>query len=613
MINVLFGIWQFLLVWATGFVFERKLKPSVPYGYRLALAFALGETFLSYTLFLLGLIGGLRFSILVPAALISTFLLAPLFSREISQAIRRATPHIKQAPATSIVISVLFLIYFLGACVPEREVDALWYHLATPLYYITHGGFIQLVPYNMPSHYPMNIHLHYAFSLLIGNEMTAKMFIVCHFIPMLILLWAVVKRYGSKEWGLLAGTIYLSCLFFRLPVMANVQRGVFFYVFLSFVLLWYALEKKNWLLFVLSCVFCGMAMGTKFNALLFGYAAQVLLLAYYFFVWKKGFKKGIAHLVIHSFTAWLMMSPWLVKSYLFTGNPLYPLLGQFFPTKAHFVPAMQSNATSHGINILKSDSITEFIHQVLKNAGLLLYSADLIFFLGMISLLVLLCIRKKRWALPAATSVIFYLLFTQLWGFDTERLFAITYGVLTVTIVLVMSWIATRIQYKQLLYGLILFSVFGTFLQQKLYYLSSANIRWFGGVYLTEEARQEWLDERGIFSKDMFRMRDWIWKNIPKEDELYGYQTGYLFYLQRKYIVSGTRFGEQLDQWLEVGPDYAAEQLQKHDIKWFLYASKPWQSDAIKENKRLKMFRDRYLDEVHREGNVILYRIRKSN
>ncbi len=65
---------------------------------------------------------------------------------------------IVRAPFTGIVIFILLTIYFLGACVPEREVDSLWYHLAVPLYYITHGGFIQLVPFNMPSHYPMNVH-----------------------------------------------------------------------------------------------------------------------------------------------------------------------------------------------------------------------------------------------------------------------------------------------------------------------------------------------------------------------------------------------------------------------------------------------------------------------
>ncbi|RJP31142.1 MAG: hypothetical protein C4527_08250 [Candidatus Omnitrophota bacterium] len=608
MLNVIFGFWQFFLVWAIGFYLERKLRPSVPYGYRLVLAFGLGEMAISYFLFLLGLVGGLRFGILIPLAFFGTIMLFPSLFREGVRAWRDAVPHMKRAPATSLCIAILLLIYFLGTCAPEREVDALWYHLATPLYYITHGGFIQLVPFNLPSHYPMNVHLHYTLSLLIGNDTTVKVFICCHFFPILILLWSAVKRYGSKEWGLLAVAIYLSCLYFRLPFMANEQGGVFFYTFLSTVLLWYALEKGSAGLFVLASLFCGMAMGTKFNALVFCYAAQVLLLLLYFFWWKRTFIYGFRKLVIHSGISWAMMSPWMIKSFLFTRNPLYPLLGEFFWTKPEFAPAMQSNAASHGINLLQAQSVGDFIHQVLKNGGLLLYSADLIFFLGFISLLVLLCLQVKKWAMPTTSCAISYLLFTQLWGFDTERLFAVTYGVITTGIVLAMSWIGSRIHYKNVLYGLILFSLFGTFIQQKYHYLCSPNIRWFGGVYLTETARQQWLSERGIFSMDLFRMRDWIREHAPDEDELYGYQTGYLFYLHRKYIVSDYRFGEQMNGWLEHGPSYAAEQLKKHNVKWFLYAYKPPLTDSMEENENWKEFRERFLEEAHREGNVTLYR-----
>ena len=49
---------------------------------RAAVAFGLGETVLSYTLFLLGMAGGLRFRVLVPSAVLGSILCAPLFYRE---------------------------------------------------------------------------------------------------------------------------------------------------------------------------------------------------------------------------------------------------------------------------------------------------------------------------------------------------------------------------------------------------------------------------------------------------------------------------------------------------------------------------------------------------
>ena len=103
-------------------------------------------------------------------------------------------------------------------------------------------------------------------------------------------------------------------------------------------------------------------------------------------------------------------------------------------------------------------------------------------------------------------------------------------------------------------------------------------------------------------------MRDWIRENLPNDEELYAYRTGYLFYFQRKYIVSGAHFGEQLDRWLEKGASYTAEQLQRFNVKWFLFAETIWSNKALEDNSAWKRFKDQYLEETHREGRLILYR-----
>ncbi|MDX9754559.1 MAG: glycosyltransferase family 39 protein, partial [bacterium] len=300
MMDPLFGIWQFFVVWALGLVLIRWIRLELPTGYRLAFAFGLGEMTVSYFLFLLGMVGGLRFSILVPLAVLITLGGFPRLIREMRHAGTAAWPYLRQSPWLSLGVAGIFGLYALSACTPEREVDSVWYHLGVPLYYITHGGSIQLVPFNMPSHYPMNLHLHYCFSLLVGNEVTAKFFILFHFLPIFLLLWAVIARYAGARWGLWGILLYCCCMHFRIPVMANVERAVYFYVFLSTALLWMALEKKSWRLLLWASVFCGMAMGTKFNGHLFGYAAQWLLLAIAIFGLRampvgEGMWKWIAH------------------------------------------------------------------------------------------------------------------------------------------------------------------------------------------------------------------------------------------------------------------------------------------------------------------------------
>ncbi|MGI6455547.1 MAG: hypothetical protein ACOX5R_07960 [bacterium] len=506
MLNALFGLWQFALVWALGLAIIRRMNLPLSPALRAAVAFGLGETVLSYTLFLLGMAGGLRFQVLVPLAVLGSILLAPLFYRESRDLLRRALPWMRHSPFFSLLALSIFIFYILGACVPEREVDSLWYHLATPLHYITHGGYIQLVPFNMPSHYPMNFHLHYVFSLLVGNDTTAKFFVLCHFIPILLTLWATVQRYGKAEWGMFAVVVYLCILHFRLPVMANVERGVYFYVFLSCVLLWQSLETNNRKLFLLAALFCGMSMGVKFNGLLFGYVGQWLLLLIWFFILRREpFVQSFIKWVIHSVICWLMMSPWLIKSYLLTANPFYPMLGEFFNTKAELVRAMLSNDRNHGLNLLKSETPSEFIGQVLTNISWLLYNNDLIFFLGLLAVLVLWFIREKQWQLPLISATIGYGLFTLLWGSDIARLFAATYGNFVLIITLAMMFIAQRIVFGPLLTNFVIISLFLTFVTQRYYYLRSPNIRWFGQIALTEEARRAWLNRRAFIHRGSVR------------------------------------------------------------------------------------------------------------
>ncbi len=615
MLNFLLGVWQFVLVWGVGFALMHRAFAYLPYGYRVAIAFGLGETVLSYAYFTLGLFGGLRFWVLVPAAVLGTVLLTPIILSETKRITAAAWTPIKRSPLASSVTLILLTIYTLAACVPEREVDSIWYHLATPLYYITHGGAIQLVPFNMPSHYPMNVHLHYTFSLLVGNDTTCKVFILLHFIPMLILLWSVVKRYANASWGLFAIAIYLCCLHFRLPVMVNVQRAVYFYVFLSTVLLWLALEKKNHRLFILAAVFCGMAMGTKFNGLLFGLVPQGLFLVWQCLIRRKmAWREKIFKLCAYPVIAVLMMSPWLIKSAVYTHNPLYPMLGELFPTKAEFIPAMNSNDNNHGLNPLKSESVGEFIGQVEKNLLWVLYEADLIFLIGLLAVGFLLAARLKRWRTQAVYAGIVYGLFTMLWGSDIARLFAVNYGVVTLTIALAVSFISRRIERPALLASFLILSLFATFLQQRYYYLSSPNINWFGGVYLSEAARRDWLAERRIFSRDMFRMKDWIDANVPVEEELYGFHTGYLFYLDRKNIVCGAHFGKQgdpLERWMNESGETAYRHLRELNVEWLLFAESPY-SDVQRAlvSAEWESFQAKYLESKHWEGTITLFKLK---
>jgi drug/metabolite transporter superfamily protein YnfA len=280
------------------------------------------------------------------------------------------------------------------------------------------------------------------------------------------------------------------------------------------------------------------------------------------------------------------------------------LLGDFFQTKEIFVEPMRSNATAHGLNILKSKTIAEFFSEMNTHFDWFLYNADLIFFIGFMSVLILLVLRDSKWILPTISGTISYFLFSMMWGADVARLFAASYGTVVVIVTLAVSWMVQQVSYGTWLYRFILLSLFLTFIHQRYAYLRSPNIQWFGQIYLTEESRRNWLSERKLFSADLFKMKDWMDQNISFEDEIYVYRIGYPFYLNRKYIACDVRFGEQMDKWLLKGDQYTLDQLNDLNVRWILFSKKS--SESTYENAQIQWlsFIQNHLELIHQEESV---------
>lgn len=618
MLDPFLGIWQFGVVWAFGIVLERRLHMPLPYGLRMAIAFGLGEMGLSLLLLALGLVGGLRLWILLPLYGAGTLLFGPALLAELRTMARKAAPILRSHWLQAILLAFLISIYILGACVPEREVDSIWYHLGVPQFYIQHGGAIQEVPFNLPSHYPMAVHLHYTASLLFGNDSTAKFFILLHWFPTLILFISVAARYVPRAWLLFPLILYVSCLQMRLPVMANEQNALFFYVLLSTTLLWRALEEEDFPSFILSSLFCGMAMATKMNGLLFAWLAQWTLLGFWLLFFREcSLRQACRWWVTHSAIAWAVLSPWMIKSLWFTGNPFYPMLGDWFPVKPEYQEAMRAHAEKHGLNLLKSPTWSAFWREAHALVDNYLYNADLLFFLGMISVCVLLFLRRRDWRYPTLSGLTMAGLFSLMWGLESERLYAASYPVLILVITLHLSWIESMMSRSPLakaLQWIVLLGMVTTCLTQKYAFVTNPRIRWTGEIVLSEPARRQWLADRRVASMNFFRMRDYLQKAIPPAEELYGYRTGDLFYLDWRAMNSDTRFGEQMDLWLAEGDATALEHFHRLKVCWLLTLDEGLPNPIYPEQKplwqRWNAFAQRHLSLYHTEGEVKLYRLR---
>ena len=223
------------------------------------------------------------------------------------------------------------LIVCLVCSTPPISRDALIHHLAIPKLWLTNGGFYE-TPWAKYSYYPMNIDLLYLVALYFKNDIAPKFIHFAFALGTGLLIYLYLKKRLGRNWGLLGVIIFVTTpIVVRLSASAYVDLGMTFFTtgsILGFVK-WrdsgYNLSK--WL--IISCCCMGIALGSKYNALIAWFFLN-LIVAYSY---AKDTHKQLPALrygvMFFTITA-LVASPWYVKNYILTGNPFYPLFESFF-------------------------------------------------------------------------------------------------------------------------------------------------------------------------------------------------------------------------------------------------------------------------------------------
>lgn len=217
---------------------------------------------------------------------------------------------------------------------PPISRDALTHHLAVPKLYLSHGGIYE-IPFMVFSYYPMNLDLLYMIPLYWGNDIVPK---YIHFSFALLTAWlifAYIVRRTDITWGLLGVVFFLSTpIIVKLSITVYVDLGLIFFSTASLLLLlkWYGSGFRMKFL-ILSSISCGLAMGTKYNGLI-----TFFLLTFFIpFVYsryaqnkKPDFFRVVGYGAIFAVIAAMVFAPWMIRNYLWTNNPIFPLYDQWF-------------------------------------------------------------------------------------------------------------------------------------------------------------------------------------------------------------------------------------------------------------------------------------------
>jgi hypothetical protein len=299
----------------------------------------LGLAVISYFIFFLGIFKLLN----SPVILFSSLLIfLPLFFANLKNyksTLRRTARYFYQQICSMpmfdkfifSVLSVYFVLLFLNTLTPPTCRDSLTYHLYLPKIWLKEQRIFSL-PENIYSFFPHFWEMLYAYALLLGGDIGAKLlhlftiFLSARLIARIIkLLYPRIER----RYILLSILVFVSTpTIGKIATWAYVDLAQTYYLLLSFYFLFLFLRGERKITFYLSAIFLGCALAIKYLSLVW-----LLFLPFLILEKKIEEKKGKEALFLigaYVTTALSCALPYYLKNYFDTGNPFYPFFYGIF-------------------------------------------------------------------------------------------------------------------------------------------------------------------------------------------------------------------------------------------------------------------------------------------
>jgi len=235
------------------------------------------------------------------------------------------------------------VVVALMAAVPPVSRDALVHHLAVPKLYVQNGGIYE-IPSIKYSYYPMNLELLYCIPLYFKNDILPKFI---HFVFALltsVLIFNYLNRRLNRNYALFGVISFLSLpVIVKLSITAYVDLGLVFLSMAALMLIFKWINSQFTLSYLLmGAVCCGLALGTKYNGLLV-FFLLALFVPYAYARMNPGVKGGSGRAIVYAtvfiIVALIIFAPWMIRNYMWTENPLFPLYDSIFNPESPYPSA----------------------------------------------------------------------------------------------------------------------------------------------------------------------------------------------------------------------------------------------------------------------------------
>jgi len=232
--------------------------------------------------------------------------------------------------AVGLGTAVLVLFSMVRALTPAvGAVDPLAYHLALPkIFLLKH--YLSFEPTITGALYPSNIGMLYALGIGLRGEILAQMIHWMMGVGTLFAVLAFCRRYFDLRTGIWAAAIFMSMpvLAFFMP-LGYIDVGLCFFQFLALWGFFIWLEEKDEKVLLLAAVLTGLALGAKHPALPMWVVCMVM-------IGVDAYRRRLAPpqaarlWAIFGAVSLGLLLPWYLRSWLASGNPVWPLANEYF-------------------------------------------------------------------------------------------------------------------------------------------------------------------------------------------------------------------------------------------------------------------------------------------
>lgn len=233
----------------------------------------------------------------------------------------------------SLVIAFFLGSSFLVAWGPTWSYDSLLYHVAVPKFYILSHKIYYIRDF-LPANYPLNGEMLFLLGLILKNDAVVQLLTYFFAVWVLLGVYVFAERFYSRRAAILATALMLSVSSFAYQVSVNNNDTILALFTLAGVfglLAWNETRNDKWL--VLGGLMLGFAAGSKYTGYFILTGASLVTAAIVVLANAKNQERSLdvgKSLAAFFLAASVGVGPWLLKNYVFTGNPTYPVFMSLF-------------------------------------------------------------------------------------------------------------------------------------------------------------------------------------------------------------------------------------------------------------------------------------------